>query len=167
MAWRRADSARQAGSGSRVDRLFWRPGVEQRADFDFGQLVTALEPRFDSSTLLFAGYERSSRTAQGLLAAVVQQRLTTPTLLLDELVTMRPLRRAALFRGVLRDIVCNEVPMVFRDGKPYAICAFIGNWLFLIMGKYGVSHDFALWSSCLFISGLRLLTWKFDMRMGR
>jgi uncharacterized membrane protein YeiH len=68
-----------------------------------------------------------------------------------------------IFGGVLRDIVCNEVPMVFRDGKPYAICAFIGNWLFLLMGKY----DFALWSSCLFISGLRLLTWKFDMRMGR
>jgi len=72
-----------------------------------------------------------------------------------------------IFGGVLRDIVCNEVPMVFRDGKPYAICAFLGNWLFLLMGKYGVSHDFALWSSCLFISGLRLLTWKFDMRMGR
>jgi hypothetical protein len=30
-----------------------------------------------------------------------------------------------------------------------------------------VPDDFALWSSCLFISGLRLLTWKFDMRMGR
>lgn len=72
-----------------------------------------------------------------------------------------------IFGGVLRDIVCNEVPMVFRDGKPYAICAFIGNWLFLIMGKYGVDREFALWSCALFISGLRLLTWKFDMRMGR
>lgn len=60
--------------------------------------------RVEPAALLFAGYERSPRTAQGLLAAVVQQRLTTPTLLLDELVTMRPLRRAALFRGVLRDI---------------------------------------------------------------
>ena len=72
-----------------------------------------------------------------------------------------------IFGGVLRDIVCNEVPMVFRDGKPYAICAFLGNWLYLMMGKYGVEPDFALWSSALFISGLRLLTWKFDLRMGR
>jgi uncharacterized membrane protein YeiH len=72
-----------------------------------------------------------------------------------------------IFGGVLRDIVCNEVPMVFRDGKPYAICAFIGNWLFLLMGMYGFPREFALWSSAFFISGLRLLTWKFDLRFGR
>ena len=73
-----------------------------------------------------------------------------------------------IFGGVLRDIVCNEVPMVFRDGKPYAICAFIGNWIFLLMGLYGgVSHDFALWSSALFISGARLLAWKFNMQVGK
>ncbi len=72
-----------------------------------------------------------------------------------------------IFGGVLRDIVCNEVPMVFRDGKPYAICAFLGSWMFLILSKFEVSPDFALWSSALFIIGLRLLTWKFDMRMGR
>jgi uncharacterized membrane protein YeiH len=72
-----------------------------------------------------------------------------------------------IFGGVLRDIVCNEVPMVFRDGKPYAICAFLGSWMFLLMRKFNMEHDFALWSSAMFISGLRLLTWKFDMRMGR
>ncbi|MFK3738841.1 trimeric intracellular cation channel family protein [Massilia sp. TN1-12] len=72
-----------------------------------------------------------------------------------------------IFGGVLRDIVCNEVPMVFRDGKPYAICAFVGNWIFLLMGIYGFPHDFALWSSALFITMSRLLAWKFDLRMGR
>ncbi len=72
-----------------------------------------------------------------------------------------------IFGGVLRDIVCNEVPMVFRDGKPYAICAFIGSWMFLLMKKFGVEPDFALWSSATVITALRLITWKFDMRMGR
>jgi uncharacterized membrane protein YeiH len=72
-----------------------------------------------------------------------------------------------IFGGVLRDIVCNEVPMVFRDGKPYAICAFIGCWLFLLMGMQGVPREFALWSSALFISGLRLLTWRFNLQLGR
>jgi uncharacterized membrane protein YeiH len=72
-----------------------------------------------------------------------------------------------IFGGVLRDIVCNEVPMVFRDGKPYAICAFLGNWIFLLMGMQGVPREFALWSSALFISGLRLLTWRFNLQVGR
>jgi uncharacterized membrane protein YeiH len=72
-----------------------------------------------------------------------------------------------IFGGVLRDIVCNELPMVFRDGKPYAICAFVGNWLFLAMGMHGLPHDFALWSSALFISGLRLVTWRFNVQVGR
>jgi hypothetical protein len=60
--------------------------------------------RVEPATLLFAGYERSTRTAQGLLAAVVQQRLTTPGRLLTELELMRPLRRARLFRSALADI---------------------------------------------------------------
>jgi uncharacterized membrane protein YeiH len=72
-----------------------------------------------------------------------------------------------IFGGVLRDIVCNEVPMVFRDGKPYAICAFIGSWMYLIMIKVGLNLDFALWSSAAVITALRLITWKFDMRMGK
>ncbi|KQW87252.1 hypothetical protein ASC94_28035 [Massilia sp. Root418] len=72
-----------------------------------------------------------------------------------------------IFGGVLRDIVCNEVPMVFRDGKPYAICAFIGCWMYIVMQKTSVSDDFALWSSAMAITVMRLLTWKFDMRLGR
>lgn len=72
-----------------------------------------------------------------------------------------------IFGGVLRDIVCNEVPMVFRDGKPYAICAFIGSWMFLLMKKFGFEPDFALWSSAMVITTLRLITWKFEIRMGK
>ncbi|NML61776.1 trimeric intracellular cation channel family protein [Massilia sp. RP-1-19] len=72
-----------------------------------------------------------------------------------------------IFGGVLRDIVCNEVPMVFRDGKPYAICSFLGSWMYLLMRHFEFPHDFALWSSATFITGLRLLTWRFDIKMGR
>ena len=35
----------------------------------------------------------------------------------------------AVFGGVLRDIVCNEIPSAFRDHRPYAICSFAGGWV--------------------------------------
>jgi uncharacterized membrane protein YeiH len=34
----------------------------------------------------------------------------------------------AVFGGVLRDIVCNQIPSAFSDHQPYAICAFAGAW---------------------------------------
>ena len=38
----------------------------------------------------------------------------------------------AVFGGVLRDIVCNEIPRAFRDHQPYAICAFVGAWVVVL-----------------------------------
>ena len=58
----------------------------------------------EPAVLLFAGYTRSSRTAVGVLAASVQQGLTTPERLLGWVARMRPLRRAALFREALWDM---------------------------------------------------------------
>lgn len=60
--------------------------------------------RVEPAALLFGAYDRSARTAQGLLAAVVQQGLTNTDLLATQLASMKPLRRAPLFRTVLRDI---------------------------------------------------------------
>lgn len=62
--------------------------------------VCQLEP----AVLLFAGYERSRRTAHAAVTATVQQRLTTPTRLSSWLARMTPLRRAPEFRALLHDI---------------------------------------------------------------
>jgi uncharacterized membrane protein YeiH len=35
----------------------------------------------------------------------------------------------AVFGGVLRDMVCNEIPSAFRDRRPYAVCSFLGGWV--------------------------------------
>jgi uncharacterized membrane protein YeiH len=70
-----------------------------------------------------------------------------------------------IFGGILRDIICNEIPMVLRDGRPYATCAFAGCWTYLLMLKSGISPDFALWSSALLITVLRLLTWHTGIRL--
>ena len=34
-----------------------------------------------------------------------------------------------VFGGVLRDIVCNEIPRAFSDHRPYAVCGFLGAWV--------------------------------------
>jgi hypothetical protein len=60
--------------------------------------------RVEPAALLTAGYESNRRTAQGLLAAVVQQGLTTPADLMAELPRMRPLRWSRLLRAALTDI---------------------------------------------------------------
>ncbi len=60
--------------------------------------------RVEPAALLFAGYERSERSASGLLAAVVQQRMTTVARLREELRALRPLRRAPVIRLLLDDI---------------------------------------------------------------
>jgi uncharacterized membrane protein YeiH len=71
-----------------------------------------------------------------------------------------------VFGGVLRDIICNEIPMVLRDGKPYAICSFAGCWMYLLMKETGAPPELALWSSALAICALRLVTWAKDIRIG-
>ncbi|MDX6359491.1 MAG: hypothetical protein QOH37_2545 [Nocardioidaceae bacterium] len=60
--------------------------------------------RLEPAILLFGGYDRSPRTAQGVVAACVQQRLTSPDLLRDWVVRLRPLRRSRLFQRALLDI---------------------------------------------------------------
>ncbi len=59
--------------------------------------------RVEPAALLHAAYEPSWRTAQGLLAAVVQQGMTTPAALREQLERMKPLRRAPRFRVLLAD----------------------------------------------------------------
>lgn len=62
--------------------------------------VAKLEP----AVLMAVAAERSARVAQGLLAATVQQRLTTVDRLMSWAVRLRPLRRARLIEGTLADI---------------------------------------------------------------
>jgi len=67
-----------------------------------------------------------------------------------------------VFGGVLRDVVLNEVPLVLRDGRPYAIAAFLGCWLYLLMLQAGSSSDLALWTAAAVTIGFRLVAWRYD-----
>ncbi len=63
----------------------------------------------------------------------------------------------ATFGGVLRDIVCNEIPTALRDHRPYAICAFAGGWVLVLAQHAGVPDGLALVLAAAAASGLRVL----------
>lgn len=37
----------------------------------------------------------------------------------------------AVFGGVIRDVLCNDVPAAFSDHRPYAVCSFAGGWVLI------------------------------------
>ncbi len=62
-----------------------------------------------------------------------------------------------VFGGVMRDVICNEVPNVFHDHRPYALCAFAGAWLYLGMNALDAPSLLSLAVAVTAIAGLRLL----------
>jgi uncharacterized membrane protein YeiH len=77
----------------------------------------------------------------------------------------------AVFGGVLRDIVCNQIPRAFADHRPYAVCAFVGGWVLVAAQSLGVSPAAALvvaaavttlLRAAALVSGLRLPAWQVD-----
>ncbi|WP_395691158.1 hypothetical protein [Nocardioides sp.] len=60
--------------------------------------------RLEPAVLLFAAYQTTPRPAHGAIAAVVQQRLTTPERMVEWVDLLRPLRWAKPFKRTLSDI---------------------------------------------------------------
>ena len=62
----------------------------------------------------------------------------------------------ATFGGVLRDIVCNEIPTALRDHRPYAVCAFAGGWVLVLAQHAGLAAGAALVLAAACATGLRV-----------
>ena len=66
-----------------------------------------------------------------------------------------------VFGGVLRDMVCNEIPTAFRDHRPYAVCAFAGGWAYIGLLQLPVAGSLALLACLVVTAGLRgLALWR-------
>ena len=66
-----------------------------------------------------------------------------------------------IFGGVLRDMVCNEVPATLRDHRPYAVCAFAGGVLFVLLDAAGQPAAIGMTACALLTLGLRALAiWR-------
>ena len=61
----------------------------------------------------------------------------------------------AVFGGVLRDIVCNEIPSAFSDHRPYAVCAFFGGWVLVGSQALNLPNEVGLLAGAGVTFGLR------------
>jgi len=67
-----------------------------------------------------------------------------------------------VFGGVLRDVILNEVPMVLRDGKPYALASLAGCVFYLLVIDAGMPASMATWVASALIVAVRLVAWRWD-----
>jgi uncharacterized membrane protein YeiH len=71
----------------------------------------------------------------------------------------------AVFGGVLRDIVCNEIPRAFSDHRPYAICSFVGGWVMVLAHAANLPQWGALLASAGTATALRAAAVAMDWRL--
>ncbi len=73
----------------------------------------------------------------------------------------------ATFGGVLRDVVCNEIPRAFSDHRPYAVCAFAGGWVVVGLEAAGADAGTALVAGAAAATLLRVLAIVFGWKLPR
>lgn len=70
-----------------------------------------------------------------------------------------------IFGGILRDVFCSEIPLVFRRGQLYATCSFAGCWVFLLLDRVAVPEAISLTTSIMTTVVLRLTAVRFNLRL--
>lgn len=67
------------------------------------------------------------------------------------------------FGGVMRDIVCNEVPLMFVPGGLYATASFLGSWALIAALQTGLSNTTAALIGWVVCVGLRVLAIRYNL----
>ena len=72
----------------------------------------------------------------------------------------------AVFGGVLRDILCNEVPLVFT-GELYATASWVGALLYVALREAGSGPESAGGLAMALVFGLRVAAIRFNLTLPR
>lgn len=67
---------------------------------------------------------------------------------------------SAVFGGVLRDTLANEVPLIFRQ-EIYATACLTGGVLFLVLGYFNINVDVRIILTVVYIIVLRIVSVKY------
>ncbi len=71
----------------------------------------------------------------------------------------------ATFGGLIRDILCNEIPLLLRKGTIYATICIIGGVLFFVLRKFNLQDSVNELITSLFIIVFRLAAVKYKMSL--
>ncbi|RTY94228.1 trimeric intracellular cation channel family protein [Flavobacterium sp. GSN2] len=66
----------------------------------------------------------------------------------------------ACFGGVIRDILCNDIPVIFRR-EIYATICILGGMLFFMLREFNLDKDILYITTSIFIIMIRLMAVKF------
>jgi uncharacterized membrane protein YeiH len=67
--------------------------------------------------------------------------------------------------GVVRDVLCNEVPLIFVRGELYATAAWIGSIALIGLQSLGVSAIIAAWAGMATVLAVRLAAMAFKITL--
>jgi uncharacterized membrane protein YeiH len=107
------------------------------------QIADALGLAFFS----IAGAQVALRAGHGGLIAVIMATIT------------------GAFGGLIRDVLCNEIPMVLRKGQLYAVAVIVGTSIYVIVLDLGLSPGPATVIGMLSVAAFRLgaIVWNWSL----
>jgi len=70
----------------------------------------------------------------------------------------------ASFGGVIRDILCNEIPVIFRK-EIYATACIVGGSSYFLLRKLPLGDEYVYLASILIVIGIRLVAVKYKIAL--
>jgi uncharacterized membrane protein YeiH len=71
----------------------------------------------------------------------------------------------ATFGGAIVDVLCNEVPRIFRRTELHATCAFAGGWVVVALDALGAPRSVEIGAAAALAFGMRMLAVRHGWRL--
>ncbi len=150
------------GGGTIRDLLIGKTPVGWMKDLNYLICIASAVP----ITLLFKSYIQGLRRTMFLFDTIgiglftILGLKSTLALDLSPVVALMMGVVSAVFGGVLRDVLANEVPLIFRK-EIYATACIIGGLSYLLLTKTGIEEDWVIFLTVMLVIAIRILAvWK-------